>query len=555
MRAALAILTALTLSTGANAAQSVPGAPVDVTVAPRAALVGQPVTIRGTTGFHKQAASVTVSVKPPSGPAKAGIAAVSEKGEFVYTFKDTTTSGKYLVDVTGPKGKGRGKGEFVVTNLSGLADQLDAAYRDVDKRADQLLAQAKKNVQALPASAERDEMLKKLAAAEANWRTVDLPPVTILGVLRKASSQVVNVPNVQIVGKLQESLEDLQDATEEIDRSGVIGRRSDSICETINTAIEGAKFAGVAMNVAKTALGTLRAVLVDKSIGSLVPAAAGSEGPATLAMTSLIKSSVATLDGKAATLQSGLGIVLDAVEFGIKHVYTLYCERIQGPARVRMLMTWNENGNAWLRYGVRLEGRLSVRYEKNAKADTSLPVTGEFEGSATRFTFWEDVFVVEPLPRGILPTARVWLAPPGVPAAVDWPVDFGSILRSVTPYSFNIPIVGSLSNGELRLRVEPARVDFTSLVENRLLLVVFNGITPDFRTFSFPIEKAQWIVLKGLGDDPKLKVEKANGQSYIAEKRRHHRETAGKGVVVDWDIGIDTRLKKVADLPAPPFSQ
>lgn len=220
--------------------------------------------------------------------------------------------------------------------------------------------------------------------------------------------------------------------------------------------------------------------------------------------------------------------------------------------RVRMLMTWNEAGTPWMKYGVRLEGRLSLRYEKRVQPGKPLAVTGEFEGSATRFTFWENIFLVERLPRSITPLGRYWLAPPGVPAAVEWPVDFGSILRSITPYSFNIPVTGALVGEDLQLRIEPARLDFTSVVSNRMLLVVFNGLTPDFKTFTFPIEKAGWIVLKGFGDDVRLQVESgADGNRWITDQRSNHRESPGRGVVVDWDIRLDTRLKSLKELPAP----
>lgn len=552
--AALAVL----LSDSALGAESMSGAPVEVKVTPRTPLVGQPVTISGTTGFEQRANSVTIVVRKPGGKqSKPATATVNAQGAFTFQFADTKSAGQYAVEVTGPKGKSKGSAQFQVVNLPGLADQLDAAFRAIDKRADQLTGTAKQSAQSLPASPERDEFLKKMVAIESRAQTVNLPPVAIIGQLRRVvqGPQVVYLPDQVVIGKLQQSLEGMQDAVDQIDRAGVIGRRSDSICETINTAIEGAKFAGVAFNVAQTALATLQAVFTDKAIGSYVQQSMG-EGADALAVSSGLKTAAAGLTVELGALKSLPGLVLDFIEYGSKQVFNAHCVRIQGPMRVRMLMTWNEGVQPWLRYGVRLEGRLTLRYEKQAAAGGAQPVTGEFEGSATRFTFWENIFVVEPLPRGITPLGRHWLAPPGIPAAVEWPVDFGSILRSVTPYSFNIPVTGALSGAQLQMRIEPARVDFTSLVHNRLLLVVFNGLTPDFRTFSFPIEKAQWIVLKGFGDSPQLPVQKdEDGNRYIVENRRHHRETAGKGVVVDWDIRLDTRLKSLAQLPAPPFSQ
>lgn len=571
--AAVFSVAAILCTQVALAAESTPGAPVEISVTPRTPLTGQAVTISGTTGYHKQSNSVTIAIKPPSGTAPKAVAVpLNEKGEFSYPFGGTQAQGKYVIEVTGPGGQGRGSSEFLVVDLPGLADQLEASFAAIEQRANQLTTTVKKNAAALPASPQREELLKKIAAIEDKARTVSLPPVEVLGQLRKArrGKNVVNLPDQVIlpdlpdqvllpdqlvIGKLQKSMQDMDAAVAEIDRSGLIGARRDTVCETINTAIEGAKFAGIAFNVAATALLTLKSVLVDKSIGSLVSASMGETGEAA-AVSAGLKTAVAGLDSGIAALKSIPGLCLDFVEYGVKQVFGAFCHSLRGPMRVRMLMTWNEARTAWLKYGVRLEGRLTLRYEKSAPAGKPLTVTGEFEGSATKFTFWENIFVIERLPRTIVPLQRLWLPLTGVPAAVEWPVDFGSILRSITPYSFNIPVTGVLVGDELQLRIEPARVDFSSAVKNRLLLVVFNGITPDFKTFTFPIEKAGWIVLKGFGDKPKLEIQKDDtGKRWIAVERRHHRETQDRGVVVDWDIRFDTRLKSLKELPAPPFNQ
>lgn len=290
----------------ALAADSTPGAPVEVSVAPQTALVGQPVTIRGTTGYHKQANTVAIAVKPPSDPApQPTTVQLNEKGEFTFKFTATQSAGKYSVAVTGPGGQGKGSANFVVTDLPGLADAFEAAFRAIEQRADQLTAKAKQDFASLPPSPQREELLKKIAVIEERARTVNLPPVEILGRLRQAvqGPNVANLPNQTILGKLQQSLDDMQQTVADIDRSGLIGARRDTICETINTAIEGAKFAGVAFNVAATALETLKAVFVDKAIGSLVETAMG-ETAGAAAVSAGIKTAAAGLDGAIGVLKS-----------------------------------------------------------------------------------------------------------------------------------------------------------------------------------------------------------------------------------------------------------
>jgi len=544
----IAVLAGATLAAPQTRSQ---GAFVDVKVAPKVALLGQAVVISGQTGYHEKTPNATITVKHESGqPAKTWTAKVTKDGAFSATFADTKKAGTYSIVVTSPDGKGQGKAGFKVTSIGGLADELDRVFRALDDRAEKLLKLAEDTAVSLPASAERDELIKMIDDVQEQQRTVDLPPVEILGELRRVvqGPTVVYLPDQKIFGELQEWIDDAEETTDEVDRSKILDRSKESICETMNTAIEGCKFAGYVFSMGKTGLETLKKAFIGKAIPSVVSAAMGDNAGA-LAVSSGLKLAAAGLDGKIKMQNSLPGIVLNIVEFGVKHLYGRYCGAYKSPLKVKMTMVWNEHLTPWMKYTVYLEGRITLRFPLQSAPGKPIPMTGDAEGNVVGHEFWEDVFVVEQLPRTVMLLNRLWLPPPAFPNAVESPVEVGAITRMATPGSFNVPLIAEMTGDKIRLQFKPARMDFSPVMVHRKLIVVFNGMYPDFTLLTVPIQPAFWILSKGFGEPGMLDVQKdASGTRFIAGTFPAHRETPDKGVVVDWQISLDSRKKSVNEL-------
>jgi hypothetical protein len=559
----------------AAAADSTPGAPVELVIKPRVVLLGQPVVVSGVSAYHAKAKQLKIKITHESGKFSQALSTdVQPQGTFSTTFKDTKQLGRYTVEVTGPDGKNTAKGEFRVVDFGGLADELESGFTAIDKRQHALVKLVHDKVAALPPTPQRDQALQKVVELEKKMNEVTLPPKPILNSLREVvpGPHVVNLPDVKIFGQLSEQIDELRDTADEVDRTGVLNRKDDTICETINTSIEGAKLAGALFNVTGTVLEVMHQVFIDKSISSVVSQVMG-EGAAATGVAGAIKVAAAGLEkdeGKIVGIKGGVtkawtSIVFDIVELGTKYVYERYCERIDSPLRVKMRMVWTESGKPWYKYGVRLEGRLSLRYAKASPPGEPLTVTGELEGTATRFTMWENVLAVQPLPRGMIAVARDWLSPPknifaeGMSAVTDV-VDFGEALRATQPYAFNVPVVGKVKGDEIEIEFKPARVDFSDLVRGRLLFVAVHPSlpVPEWSVFTFPIEKAQWIVRRGFGEPGKFTIKTRADKTgkeipYVVGALDTHRDSPDKSITVDWQIRFDSRLKTVIELPDPTF--
>ncbi len=546
-----ALIIILAAATFLTPQTKTPGAFVEVAAAPKLALAGQPVVISGKTGYHEKSHSATIKIRHESGePAKTLTAEVSKDGAFSVNFSDTKKAGKYSVVVTAPDGKGEGQTGFEVSSIGGLADQVEQAFRELDDRAGKLLKQAEETAVSLPASEERDELVRMIDDVQEKQRTVNLPPVAIIGELRRVvqGPTVVYLPEHKVFGELQGWIEEAEETAGEIDRSKVLDRSKDSICETINTAIEGCKFASLAFNVGKSGLDTLRRVFLSKAIPSVVTAAMG-DTPDALGVSLGLKTAAAGLQGPLAVQGSLPGLMLNIIEFGIKQLFGRYCGSYKGPIEVKMTMVWNEGSQPWMKYTIYLEGRMALRFPLKSAPGQPIPMTGEIEGNAVKHEFWEDVFVVEPLPKTVMLLNRSWLPPPAFPNAVESPVDTGAILRMATPGSFNVPLVAEMTGDSIKGQFKPARMDFSPEMVHRKLFVVFTGLIPDFTVMTVPVQKAFWVLSKGFGDPWILDLQKdESGKRFLAKTFTSHRETAAKGVVVDWRISLDSRKKSVSEL-------
>jgi hypothetical protein len=524
-----------------RAQQSTPGAHVDVSATPAMVLPGQPVTIFGSTGTYQNKNQANITVRHESGTLSAPLSApVASNGTFSLTFSDTKKPGKYKVTVTAPDGKGKGEAEFRVGSIGTIAADVERIATELGKRIDRLISVTKASAVSLPPSDERDVVIKKIDDIQAKRKTITLPPVVILGELKKIvpGPGVVNLPDQKIFGELRDWVPEGERAIDEIDKSG-IAEKPAPVCETINTALQGAKFASYAFAITGKLNTTLINIGVDKGTPALVNAIIG-QGTAASGVSSGLKMGAELAKKESTIFNALIGLSTDLVELLVKKVFERYCSQYTGPMNAKMTMVWKEGVQRWLQYGVELEGVFRLRYPKDPPAGKPVYMTGEFEGNATNFTFWEDVTVVEQLPKSLIVVARQWLSPQPFPNSVKSPVDFGQIARKLTLAYFDVPVVAEMTGETIKMQVKPARSDFSDAVKNRLLFVVLAGLIPDFKVFSFPIEKAQWILWKAFDDPAILPITKTGADTRaIKITKQMHRDSPDKSVNVDFMIKVD----------------
>ena len=125
------------------------------------------------------------------------------------------------------------------------------------------------------------------------------------------------------------------------------------------------------------------------------------------------------------------------------------------------------------------------------------------------------------------------------------PLGFGQVARIVTPGHFNIRYKGALKDDKMALHQESVGDDFSHRYTNRLITVIIpqGGLIPIFRTFTFPIQKAAWMIDRTTKGDFILPITR-EGNKMVLKKTFTRDETLSDGASkvtfkVDYDISGD----------------
>ena len=190
-------------------------------------------------------------------------------------------------------------------------------------------------------------------------------------------------------------------------------------------------------------------------------------------------------------------LVTDVATYANNNFFARYCQKFVGTFSATMKAKFYAAGheqNDWWNYGTSIKGKITLRYPKDATG--TVPLSGQFEGGATNFTYDESVWTnsdVHKLAPGSSLVGKKDTAP--VPADSGQ----GGVLASLaSPTSFYIPVSGSYANGKVSFHLEDARTDFVdSYVKGHTFYVVLSQYTlglPVMGHFSLPYQNAHFIL-------------------------------------------------------------
>ena len=186
------------------------------------------------------------------------------------------------------------------------------------------------------------------------------------------------------------------------------------------------------------------------------------------------------------------GIAGDVLQFSSDVVLKTYCGTFSGQIKHDYTINFrNKDGVTWWKYGVVVQGALFLRYPKDGADGNIIKMKGNFEGNATKFTFYENVEAEDGFQEGSKGKIEVVelqvLKPPAFPfvSSLNDPAGFGAVARTiVTPACFNITLDAEydVDAKKIKLFINRALIDFTPAVVNQLF---FLEVAP----ISFPILK------------------------------------------------------------------
>src|SRR6185437_2849944 len=143
-------------------------------------------------------------------------------------------------------------------------------------------------------------------------------------------------------------------------------------------------------------------------------------------------------------------------------LFAKYCEKFEGEFTATMTAHFYSKPVAghdpveWWNFSTAIKGKLTLRYPKDASGK-AVALSGQFEGGATHFTYYENVFSTDLY--GAMIKGGYYGHKDVPPAATD-NAEGGIVNALSSPTSFYVPVTGQYAGGKITLTLGAARTDF-----------------------------------------------------------------------------------------------
>ena len=559
-------------------------APVSFAAAPSLVVPGSAVVLSGSTPLVTgQSGAVTLTITPPAQDGGDGDgtpitqqAPIDQSGNYSLSFSQTEAMGEYRVSVTAPDGKGSTTGKFAVMLLTEekIGEQLTGtiykAQQPIYKGADAAITAVWEIVRELPPSPEKEKLVKNLKAAEDEVKTLKeavatgsvatgewartLSGLGAGGVIKAKLPPVIDALNEQSVetqvqeGRIRQRINESRAATDH--------------CVKLDTAIELLNLASMLINIHDKPLQIVINLLSDKGIPAAIdsakaPAVQGQpdkfEELKKFGLTQGFKAAAAfgqkgkeVGSGFGASIKPGsvtfaVGLLGDAVNFGLKYHYQKQCSRFEGPFTGILTSTFRHNGVPYWKYKITMQGKLIL---SAPKGKTATAMKGRFEGIVTEYDVQQkavDVFASALKPYLlheflITPPLVASVARPGG-AQVD---EFGSYFNQLIPQSFYVPVEAVRKEDKIVLNVkEGGQIGLTPVFNQAKLYVVFmSGLIPDIQQQNMPMEGAEFLLSRAMKKDATFEIKTGGGTETIDKFFEREVSPEGSDVTVRFEVKV-----------------
>lgn len=248
------------------------------------------------------------------------------------------------------------------------------------------------------------------------------------------------------------------------------------------------------------------------------------------------------------------GIAGDVLQYGTEVILKTYCGIFKGEIKHDYTVKFrNAQGIIWWKYGVSMQGALSLRYPKNESSGKIIKMKGNLEGNATKFTFYQNVAVEEGFKDGTKGKVEVielkTLKPPAFPfvSSLSDVAGFGAVARTIaTPACFNITVDAEydVDAKKIKLFTNSALIDFSPAVVNQFIfLLVGADLLPYIKRMMFPIHKALSTISSIVKDNNEFIMDKdlKGNLSFVGKANKHIGNPSAK---IEHDLNFYIAAKK-----------
>jgi hypothetical protein len=368
-------------------------------------------------------------------------------------------------------------------------DQLDQGARQAGDTVVKLTGDVQKTMQAC------DSIDQATQALQAVSQVLDL--------VRKPFEFVSDYVADMAKSKLPEESGEAVDAAtkavnlaQELAKANPQGKTAQKVEEGKEEAMSAAK-GGIAENGIE--LGSESAIA--EKLSEAIPESIRSSDGYKLAVASIRKFAPRVVSDAANPLKlfdDAAGLATDIATAAEQKLFARYCERFEGPFTATMAAFFyaKDHDQDWWHYTIAIKGTLTLRYPKNATG-TNVPISGQFEGGATKFTYNESVWKNSDLYKIAGGSSGLVGTKDTAPIPVD-SAKGGVLAALASPTSFLVPVTGHYANGRVNFKIADGGSDFDPIyVVGHTFYVVLSPFVmwiPVMNTFSLPYKDAHFLL-------------------------------------------------------------
>ncbi len=562
--ASVAAAIAAMVSVAAQQAEQV-AAPVDVKVAAASLTPGAAAQISGTS-VPLGSAAVKIEITKPDRSLVSLSGPVSPQGTYTVSFTQTTAAGTYGVKATSPDGKTTATTSFRVVgaqDIGALAGALVQSLTDLAGSSGQTIGAVTAAVDGKPDFPDKGAFDQRLAALRQQMGQLPGRLSDMKQALDQLAALTRQYPGLSADPRLADVAQSLGEnrdkATAMIaqakDLTGRVPKAS-GICDTMDTAAEALNFVSLVFDFFGSWPLKVTQLLIDKGL----PEEAYNFAVPVENRTSASKAGfIESMKGVGSLFAGGAGAAKDFIKgpFGLAADGAQYllglgfdklCERFVGPIDGVFSVDATAGGKPSWGYKTSIKGRLFLRFEKKQNTGAGpVPLTGEFEGAATKFDMYEDLFAVNTLNKNSV-LYRKLVTPIAAGDGVNWAAQKAGRMASALalPNYFLVPVTGTMSGDQVTIEVAPAaQMDFRKDLKGTAwyVSIPFAAMIPIVQKFDIPMQNAQFILSRALRNKATVAVATAKRpQGFllktIAQTFTRQEVVSNGEVTVKWNLNV-----------------
>jgi len=504
-------------------------APIEVKVATTLVTPGAPETISGTSVPLGAGSAVKIQVTKPDKSLASLTAPVTTQGTYSIAFTQTTAGGTYTVKAQSPDGKSVATTSFRVISaqdIGEMASALSQSLSELSADSDQTIRAVQGVVDAkgdFPDKAKIDQDIAKIDDAMKQLPAKFADMKKALDQLGQLSKQYPGLANEPKLADVARSLGDARDkAVDMIGQAKDLTARvpkASGICDTMDTAAEALNFVSLVFDFFGAWPLKVTQILMDKGLPEeaynfAVPVEKRDATQKTGFIESMkgVGSLFAGGAGAAKDFVKGpFGLAFDGAQYLLGLGFDKLCERFVGPIEGVFSVDATSAGKRTWGYTTYIKGRLFLRFEKKQNTGTApVPLTGEFEGTATKFDMYEDLFAVNQLNKNSV-LYRTLIVPIAAGDTINWVGQKAGRMASAMalPNYFLVPVTGAMQGNSLTIEVAPAgQMDFRKDLRGTAwyVSIPYAAMIPIVQKFDLPMQNAQFILSRALRNKATVSV-------------------------------------------------